>query len=131
MTAIINGLGYVAPPDEIIINPDGSLNAASVRALFETVDNLVRNYNGQISLGDTSSGSQAGNVNAVYANATSPGANVEFAVKHELGRIPVGYDIVSRDKGAVIYDSRRYSWTPSTIFLKSSIATTTIRLRIY
>lgn len=124
-------LGYVYRPEEIIIT-SGTLNAASVRRLYEQVDNLTRAFNGSISLGDASTpGSKAGNFDAVYAQAVSPAANVEFTVKHELGRVPSGFDVVFRDKAGVVYASRAQSWTESTIYLKCSTATTTIRVRLF
>lgn len=123
--------GYVSFPDEIVLNRDGSVNVQSIRALQESLTTLIYNYNGKINFGDGASNSQAGNLDAKYINVTTPGANVEFPVKHLLARIPVGYEVVSRDKAGIIYSSREQSWTTSTMFLKCSTATTTIRLRVY
>ena len=125
------GLGHVPYPDEIVQNPDGSLNVYSVRALQETLSILIANFNGQVSLGDGSDNSQAGNMNAKYINVTTPAANTEFPVKHDLARVPVGFDTVSRNKAGIVYSSRQQSWTASVMFLKCSTATTTIRLRVY
>jgi hypothetical protein len=122
---------FVPAPDDIIINEQGQLNPYNVQALRDTVEALTRAINGQINLGDGTTGTQAGNLNAVYSTITTPGANVEFAVKHTLGRIPIGFDVTMRDKAAVVYGSRPLSWTASLIYLKCSIATTTITVRIY
>ena len=126
------GLGYVPPPDEIIINPDGTLNPFSVRALQETISNLIANFNGSISFGDGSQGSKVGNLNAVYAKIVTPAvANQEFSLKHELGRIPVGFDISMKDKSGTVFASRLQSWTASVVYLKCSTATTSITVRLY
>ena len=131
MALIDNALGYVPRPEEILI-ANGELNPLSVRALRDTVDLLAVALNGRMSLGDaTVSSSRAGNLDAVYVKVVSPGANVEFPVKHELGRIPSGFEVVFRDKAGIVYASRQGSWTTRVIFLKCSAATTTLRVRLF
>ena len=50
---------------------------------------------------------------------TTPGvANTEFTVVHNLGRIPIGYDVKSISAAAHIYDSRKNAWTTTQMFLK-------------
>lgn len=130
---IETGIGYVTPADEFSVErQDGSVNPQAVRSLQETVNTLIANYNGRVSMGDGTDNSRAGNLDAAYSQETlTPGANVEFPLKHNLERVPIGFDVIQRDKAAIVYDSRKGSWTASTMFLKCSVAATTIRLRVY
>lgn len=50
------------------------------------------------------------------------------AISHTLERLPRGYIVVSADKAATIY---RTTWTPTTVSLVSSAATTTLSLWIF
>jgi hypothetical protein len=118
-------------PDDIVIGKDGKLNPFSVKALQESLSILISNYNGRVNLGDGSSGSRAGNLDAVYVNVVTGTANAEFPVKHGLERAPIGFAVASIDKAGIVYSSRQQSWTDTTMFLKCSTATTTIRLRVY
>lgn len=66
-----------------------------------------------------------------YQDVTTPGtANTEFTVNHGLGRVPVGYLVVGRDKAAIIYNSTT-AWTETAIYLKCNVATVAIRLLIF
>ena len=126
MARLDEGLGYVPRPDEVTIQ-NGQLNPFSVRNLRDQVDRLTAAFNGKISLGNGDSSSQAGNLDLVFAKAVTPAsANTEFTVRHELGRIPVGFLPVSIDKAGIVYASRKGSWTKTSIFLKCSAATASI-----
>lgn len=87
------------------------------------VSNLSRMFDGGISLTD--------NIDAKTVTVTSHAiADTEFAVSHTLKRIPTGYDIVSRDKGGVVYDSGT-AFTATQIFLKCTTTSTVIKVRIF
>lgn len=89
---------------------------------------LARAFNGLISFGD---GTNKDNIDCVWANGTSPGgANTEFSVTHDLGRVPVGYILVKSDKSANIYDGPT-AWTTSLIYLKADQASVAYRLLIF
>lgn len=63
------------------------------------------------------------NIDHWKASGATPGvANTEFAVNHGLGRIPLGFQIVSVDKAAHLYKSTT-AWTTTQIFLKCDVAT--------
>jgi hypothetical protein len=61
----------------------------------------------------------------------TPGvANTEFTVQHNLGRVPTNY-IWNVDQNAVVYDSRRASWTSQQLFLKCSATSVNLYLIIF
>jgi len=62
------------------------------------------------------------NKHVTYMQTTTPGANVEFTLIHNLGFIPFMY-VWNVDAAATIYDSRKSSWTQTQMFLKCSVAT--------
>src|SRR4029077_2544455 len=79
---------------------------------------------------------QTGNIDGTWPGTlaagymiTTPGANVEFTVTHNLGRVPVGYDVRSIDAPAHIYDSRKALWTKTQMFLKCD--QTTVHLVLF
>ena len=100
---------------------DGSLSPTVLTGLYLAVQNVMNRFNGLISLGTGAHGTRAGNLDCEYIHWHTPvTADVEFEVPHELGRIPIGYDVVSRDKPVIIYDSRKQFWTQNRIYLLSS-----------
>lgn len=61
--------------------------------------------------------------------ASPAGANTEFTVNHNLGKIPAFY-VWNVNANAVIYDSRRNQWTTTQMFLKCSGTTVSVVLLI-
>jgi len=101
---------------------------------------LARAVNGRIDFGSPQgqSAKAPGNIDGTWPGTlaggymiTTPGANVEFTVTHNLGRIPVGYDIKSRDKACSVYDSRKNLWTTTQMFLKCDVTTVQIVLFVH
>src|SRR6266849_3907617 len=102
-------------PEELKQIKDGSTRQA-IQVLWPK---LARSINGRIDFGSPQGQSkkQPGNIDGVWPGTlaagymiTTPGANVEFTVTHNLGRISVGYDVRSIDQAAIVYDSRKSSW---------------------
>jgi hypothetical protein len=98
-----------------------------LRQLFMVSQNLsLTQRDGPIQNND-----KAGNLLAKYVVYTSNAvANTEDAIPHKLGRVPVGYIPVSRDKSATLYDSGT-DFTTTTLYLKSTAASVTWVLLIY
>ncbi|UCD07833.1 MAG: hypothetical protein JSW41_02610, partial [Candidatus Aenigmatarchaeota archaeon] len=72
-----------------------------------------------------------GNFDAMYVQMSDTGAaNTEFSVTHQLDRVPVGYIVTYINKAGVIYDSGT-AWTATTMYLKCSVANTTVTLLIW
>lgn len=90
--------------------------------------------NGSVSLGGVQPNNVTGvkgHIDNVHIDATSPAApNTEFAVTHNLGRIPSGCITVQTSNGGVIYKSGT-AWTKTQVFLKSTTGTNEVVLMIY
>lgn len=72
-----------------------------------------------------------GNTDTAHVNVAAPaGANTEFAVTHNLNRIPVGYRVAARNNAGNVYNSTT-AWTVSQIFLKCDTSGTQFTLEIY
>ena len=108
----------------------GALDAFA-SMLQKVYRNLVGVINGRISFGD---GSNADNIDGVWGTVTTPGtANTDFSISHNLGRVPVGYLVVTRDIAVTIYNGSGGigSWTTSTITLRASLASANITVFIF
>jgi len=86
---------------------------------------------GLVPLGDASDGSIAGNLKAKYKAYTTNGiADTEDTVAHGLGRTPVGFLVVDKDKAGDVYDGGT-AWTDTNIYLKCSVATVAIVILVW
>ena len=98
---------------------------------------VAKQINGGISFGAqadpsvNSSGIASLNIDGQWAKVTSPVApNTQFAVTHNLNRIPVGFDVKRQNLACSVYDSGT-AWTTTQIFLKCSVASVTLTLFIH
>lgn len=111
---------------------DGKLSGTTATYLSSTLRGMIDKFNGGISLGNGLSGYRAGNLDAQYIDVFTPAvADTEFTVPHGLGRKPIGYDVVRKDKAAIVYDSSGGSWGDNVLYLKCNVASVTIKLRVY
>jgi hypothetical protein len=111
---------------------EGKLSGTTATYLSSALRGIIAKFNGGISLGNGDSGYRAGNLDAQYIDVFTPSvADTEFTVPHGLGRKPIGYDVVRRDKAAIVYDSSGGSWSDTLLYLKCNVASTTIKLRVY
>ena len=70
------------------------------------------------------------NVSCVLKTATTPSPSAtEFSITHDLGRIPVGFIVVNKDKYCDVMTSGT-AWTTSLIYLKCNAATAAITVLI-
>ena len=83
---------------------------------------ISRVLNGNVEFGNTRDG--VININGSWQSTVTPGVvDTEFTLIHNLGRIPEGILVVSVDKAAIIYASRKTSWTTTQAFFKCNVAT--------
>lgn len=62
------------------------------------------------------------NVDGNFCSITNTGlADTEFAVTHNLNRVPIGFHVVRQNKAGSFYDSGT-AWTKTQIFLKCNVA---------
>ncbi len=84
-----------------------------------------------ISLGDASDGTLAGVLNGRYQTYTTNATpDTEDTVAHGLGRVPVGFIVVNRDKAGIVYDSGG-TWTTTNILLKCNVASMTTTILVF
>jgi len=61
------------------------------------------------------------NIAGAWVSVATPGVvNTEFAVTHNLGRVPTGYLVVHKSAACEVYDSST-AWSATQIFLKATV----------
>jgi len=84
-----------------------------------------------ISFGTAEDGTLAGALGGRYqAYTTNATPDTEDTVAHGLGRVPVGFIVVRRDKAGVIYDSGG-TWTSTNILLKCNVASLAATILVF
>lgn len=74
---------------------------------------------------------KAGNFNGVWSVFTSNGtANTEDAIPHTLGRVPLGALVSLPDKAAILYRGST-TWTTTTVYFKTSVATVAWKVMLF
>lgn len=118
----------VINPKRVIRPTHGDRN--NYPRVLDRHDDILR---GNVSLGgiDSSGNSVKGHIDNthVFVNQVV-GAGVEFAVTHNLGRIPIGLLIVKQGFDFKLLDSGT-AWTDTQMFLKSTQANPVAVVQIY
>lgn len=100
--------------------------------------NVSKAVNGGIDFGASTQTAQgpgtaySGNINGQWANVTAPGgANTEFAIPHNLNRIPSFY-FFNSDVACNLYQlpNTGTAWTQTNIYVKCSAASAKLRVFI-
>lgn len=101
----------------------------------KVLDDLYRATRGNLSFGTGPSNlinnnDKSQNIAGAWASVTSPGTpNTEFAVTHNLGHVPTGFDVKRKSASCDIYDGTT-AWTDTQIFLKATVASVSLTLFI-
>lgn len=75
-----------------------SLKTIIPSVLYDFLLQVVSLINGKISLGSGEDNTSSGNIKGTYVNVATPAAPDEvFTIRHELGYIPIGYLVISRE----------------------------------
>jgi len=84
-----------------------------------------------ITLGDASDGSPVGKLDARYqVYTTNATPDTEDTIAHGLGRTPVGYVVVCKDKAGDVYKGTT-AWDGTNIYLKCSIASVAVTILVF
>jgi hypothetical protein len=85
------------------------------------MEQTAKVLSGNVSFGSSiQNGGQDQNIQGFKASGTTPSsANTEFSITHTLGRVPIGFLVLSLSAAAQIYQSTT-AWTSTTIYLKCS-----------
>lgn len=95
--------------------------------LVKTLDNLINNLSAIFDRGVNIDD----NIDAKRITiTTSATPDLEVAYSHELKRVPIGYIVIERDKAGVIYDGTS-SWTDTTIYLRSNVASVAATILVF
>lgn len=130
-TLIEDGHGAIGTLPDIVLK-EGKMTEQMALTLSGKLQEMIRQFNGRISIGSGLSGHRAGNLDAQYIDVVVPSvANTEFIVPHGLGRKPVGYILTRQDRAVVVYDSSAGSWSDSLIYLKANVADATVTLMVW
>lgn len=57
-------------------------------------------------------------------------ANTQDTVAHTLGKVPIGYIVVSQDKAGIVYNGGT-TWTTTNIYLKNSVASVATKIIVF
>lgn len=97
-------------------------DSPTVRRLVDFLRRVILSINGNIEFGApnaTALPTRGLNINGVFNQGTTPGvADQEFAVTHNMGRIPVGFITLSVDQNAAVLYKGVTAWTTKQLFLK-------------
>jgi len=98
----------------------------SLSRFGQTLQKVYRNFtsvvNGKIGYGD---GTNSDNIDGVWKTVTFPTANTNLTITHNLGRIPVGYHVMTKSAATDIFNGTLPS-TSTQITLQSTQAGVTI-----
>lgn len=94
------------------------------QSLQKSYRNLVGVVNGKIGYGD---GQKSDNIDGVWQTVTFPVANADVVITHNLGRIPVGYHIMTKSVSCDVYNGSIAS-TKTQITLRGTVAGATVSL---
>ena len=122
------GEGFIGIPQDLVLDKEGKLSGDGLRTLNETLKSIITAINGNLSFGIRTKGARAGNFLGQYVEVTTPGANTEFQVDHDLGRVPIGVIPLWQNKAGSFYTERRDGWGETRVFLKCSVATLEVGL---
>lgn len=101
--------------------PDG------VKRILQNHGRVLR----KISFGDaTQAQTEEQNIDGAWITGTSNAvANTEKAFTHQLGRVPIGFQVFHKDKAGDFYIGVT-AWTSDTVYLKCSVASVTFKIML-
>ena len=104
----------------------------AINVLLRYLEDMADKINGQISLGNAQSGFKAGDLDAGYCSfLTHATPSTEFEVIHDLGRVPVGFEVVYKDGNCDVWAVNPGSWGDKTIRLKADAAGVSYKIRLF
>jgi len=108
-----------------VVEPTKKSLGTFVTMLRSVYQNLVNVINGNLGFGD---GTNADNINGVWINVVAPVApNTDFTVTHNLGRLPVGYWPMQKDRACDVYTGS-VAATTTQLTLRATAASAVLRL---
>src|SRR6266404_8746556 len=110
-----------------VIKPEQKSLSDFVQMLKTVYQNFIQVLNGNIGFGD---GTIPDNINGSWINVVAPVApNTDFTVNHNLGRLPVGYWIMQKDRATDVYTGS-VAATATQLTLRATVASAVLRIFI-
>lgn len=115
----------------ILDTPEGGPPPQDFNAFYKGFkrvwEQAARVINGGLSFG---AGTTKDNIDGAWVTAVTPGApNTDFVVTHNLGRIPVGYIVMSKSAACDVYTGS-VGATATQLTLRGTVAGVTVTLFI-
>lgn len=92
-----------------------------ILTVTQTLQDILRALSNRLTFKD--------NFQCVILDVTGGLADTEFVVTHNLQVIPIGY--IANASAGVVSDSNKVLWTSSTMRLKCSVSSASIRLVVF
>lgn len=95
-----------------------------IKSIYQGLVNVLL---GNVGFGD---GTNLDNINGFWAPVITPGAaNTDFTITHNLGRVPVGYIVMTKSAACDVYTGSVLA-TKTQITLRATVGTVTLKLFI-
>jgi hypothetical protein len=94
------------------------------------IEDIYKLVQRNISFGTQVNGGDQNIAGQMVEIANTGTANTQFTVTHNLGRIPLYYDVKYINGNGVVYDSGT-AWTKTQAFFKCSLANAKVRLFVH
>lgn len=131
MARDLQGANLVPAPQIIESTRPDNISPA-IASIYSQLEVMVAALNGKLSFGNGVHRSNAGNMDGQIHEITFPAApNTEFAIRHNLDRVPVGYIVFRKAVACDVYDSSSGSWSNTTIYLKCTVADAVVALILF
>jgi hypothetical protein len=110
-----------------VVKPEQKSLDSFVQMIKNVYQNFSQVVNGSLGFGD---GTNPDNISGSWINVTAPVApNTDFTVNHNLGRIPVGYWAMQKDRACDVYTGS-IAATSTALTLRATVASAVLRLFI-
>jgi len=110
-----------------VIKPEQKSLNDFVQMLKTVYQNFIQVLNGNVGFGD---GTIPDNISGSWINVVAPVApNTDFTVNHNLGRLPVGYWIMQKDRACDVYTGS-VAASATQLTLRATVASAVLRLFI-
>lgn len=128
---IRDGEGMIGELPDVQLRPDGTLTALAHQVILNAVSALVKQTNGNVSLGNGASHHHAGNLAAEWVEHLFVTAGTTEIIPHGLKRRAIGYIPCAKDRACDIYEVNRGSWDEAHMQLRSSVSGATVLLLVF
>lgn len=121
----------ISKPPVMRVGEKGEISAQLLSSLNQFLREVAHRFNGFISFGGGNHASWSGNIDGQYIEITFPNvANTEMRIPHGLGRLPIGYWPVRKDRACNVYDGSDNTWGVEYMYVKCNKADAVVRLLI-